>query len=644
MSASLQKVSQPPPHARAIGRYVLYDQIGSGGMATVHFGRLRGPAGFARTVAIKRLHPHLASNPQFASVFVSEARLAARVRHPNVVSLLDVIGLESGELLLVMEYVHGETLAALLGAARVGAAAVPPALASAIMVGVLRGLHAAHEAVNEGGLALGLVHGDVSPRNIIVDTDGAARVLDFGVAKIGSGAARGLSRLGTPGYMSPEKLEGDRFDRRADVFSAGAVLWEMLCLRRLYPRAERGPASERPPVGAPSTFNPEVSPALDAVVLRALRASQEERFPTARAFAVELERACPPAPSHVVSAWVTSMRGPALERRARELARIETVSVAELLDAGVDTAHSRARLPEPPTAARAVPEPLILEPTMIEPPREEEKPTAFIEPSGEEEKPTVVESVTPHAPRSEPPAPVEEAQTVCEPRVSGRVIVRSPTTVAPAVDEPPPPPSRARPARRVPPAARSVLPAVAILGAMYSAAALDGKQTPTPIRASAAAPVASPEVRPDGPALCVAPTASPEARAPDVLVMPTPPPPPRVERSVRVPSATALAPARAATTIVGLNRRAIAAYEQLEASRALQLLTEGLRLCERAGLGRGDLAALTHLNMGIVLAGGFKQRGLAVQQFRRARSIRPGIQPSGSLLSPDISAAFAEAK
>src|SRR5215207_7143041 len=139
---AVRPVSQPAPHARPIGRYVLYDQIGSGGMATVHFGRLRGPAGFARTVAIKRLHPHLASNPQFASVFVSEARLAARIRHPNVVSLLDVIALDSGELLLVMDYVHGETLAALLGSARLRGAPLRPGLAAAIMLGTLEGLHA----------------------------------------------------------------------------------------------------------------------------------------------------------------------------------------------------------------------------------------------------------------------------------------------------------------------------------------------------------------------------------------------------------------------------------------------------------------------------------------------------------------------
>jgi serine/threonine protein kinase len=635
MSASVKQVSQPPPHARDIGRYVLYDQIGSGGMATVHFGRLRGPAGFARTVAIKRLHPHLASNPQFAEVFVSEARLAARVRHPNVVSLLDVIALQSGELLLVMEYVHGETLAALLGSARLAAATLPPALAAAVMIGVLHGLHAAHEAVNESGLPLGLVHGDVSPRNIIVDGDGCARVLDFGVAKIGSGAAQGLSRLGTPGYMSPEKLEGDRFDRRADLFSAGAVLWEMLCLRRLFPRGERGSDSARAPVVPPSTFNPAVPPALDAVVLRALGASREDRFPTARAFATELERACPPAPSAAVSAWVTSTRGPALQRRSRALARIETVSMAELLDVGQQSPRPverpPARLPEPPLARGLPPEPTIVE-----------------LPAAEEDRPTVVESVTPASSSAQLPPAKEEAETVCEPRSSARLRVRSPLTL-PAVDEVTAavfPPVRAT--RRLPSAARSVLPAVGLLAAMYMAAAFDGKPVSTPVRASSAAaapalPAAAPPAQP-GPPICVAPRLIAPTGPPDVAaavtVEPAPSPPPEVP--VARPPAPRAGP-DAATAIVGLNRRAIAAYEQLEASRALRLLGAGLRLCQQAGLERGELAALTHLNMGIVLAGGFKQRGLAVQQFRRARAIRPGIQPSGSLVSPEITAAFAEA-
>jgi serine/threonine-protein kinase len=525
-----------------------------------------------------------------------------------------------------MDYVHGETLAALLGSARLVASSLAPALASAVMVGALHGLHAAHEAVNEAGQPLGLVHGDVSPRNIIVDVDGGPRVLDFGVAKIGPGAARGLSRLGTPGYMSPEKLLGDHFDRRADVFSAGAVLWEMLCLRRLFPRADKGPQRGPLTVVPPSTFNPEVSPALDAVVLRALCADKGERFPSALAFAAELERACPPAPTREVSAWVLSTRGPALARRARELERIEAVSIADRLDAGFELGRPSerppARLPEPPLTSRPVPPPPAPEPTIIELPRVE-------------------------LPR---PAPDEEPPTVVQPTIIcalARPEEPAAAPVARAVEEAPPP-RPLRPLRRLPASARAALPALALLAAMYTAAAFDGQRVTATTAASAAPPL--PEVLPPPappPSSCVAasvapPVSLPEMLAPippettaptvpdDVAGAPTPPP-------VR-------APAPVAITIAGLNRRAIAAYQQREAGRALRLLSEGLRLCQRGGLQHGELAALTHLNLGIVLAGGFGQRGLAIRHFRQARSIRPDIQPSGSVLSPEITAAFAEAR
>jgi serine/threonine-protein kinase len=151
-------------------------------MATVHFGRLLGVVGFSKTVAIKRLHPHLARDPEFVSMFLDEARLAARVRHPNVVSTLDVVALE-GELFLVMEYIQGESLRQLGRSASEASTRIPPPIAATILVGVLHGLHAAHDAVNERGEPLGIVHRDVSPQNILVGIDGVPRVFDFGVAK-----------------------------------------------------------------------------------------------------------------------------------------------------------------------------------------------------------------------------------------------------------------------------------------------------------------------------------------------------------------------------------------------------------------------------------------------------------------------------
>src|SRR5258708_11643933 len=142
---------------RVLGRYALYGEIASGGMATVHFGRLLGVVGFAKTVAIKRLHPQLARDPEFVSMFLDEARLAARIRHPNVVSTLDVVALER-ELFLVMEYVQGESLRHLVRTATTQGGQVPPPIVATIMVGVLHGLHAAHEAGNERGEPLRIVH------------------------------------------------------------------------------------------------------------------------------------------------------------------------------------------------------------------------------------------------------------------------------------------------------------------------------------------------------------------------------------------------------------------------------------------------------------------------------------------------------
>src|SRR5678816_238661 len=157
-------------------------------MATVHGGRLLGPSGFSRTVAIKRLHPQYAKDPEFVAMFLDEARMAARIRHPNVVPTLDVVA-RDGELFIVMEFVHGEALSALLRASAARRQAIPSDVVATLACGVLHGLHAAHEATGDRGEPLGVVHRDVSPHNVLVGADGVARVVDFGVAKAAGRAA-----------------------------------------------------------------------------------------------------------------------------------------------------------------------------------------------------------------------------------------------------------------------------------------------------------------------------------------------------------------------------------------------------------------------------------------------------------------------
>src|SRR6476659_8080771 len=155
---------------RVVGRYALYGEIAAGGMATVHFGRLLGPVGFSRTVAIKRLHPQFAKDPEFVSAFLDEARLAARIRHPNVVPTLDVDDRDG--LYIVMEYVEGDRLLGLLRHAVKNNEPIPAPIALKIATETLAGLHAAHELTDDDGSALNLVHRDVSPQNVLIGIDG----------------------------------------------------------------------------------------------------------------------------------------------------------------------------------------------------------------------------------------------------------------------------------------------------------------------------------------------------------------------------------------------------------------------------------------------------------------------------------------
>jgi len=296
-------------------------------MATVHWGRLTGAEGFARTVAIKRVRRHFGADPEFAAMLVDEARLAARIQHPNVVSVLDVVS-QDGELLLVMEYVHGATLAQLIRAARDAGISMPIGVVSSVMVGLLEGLHAAHEAVDERGVPLNLVHRDVSPQNVLVGADGTTKVFDFGIAK-----ARARSQVtrdgqikGKMAYVAPEQLRLGVVDRRADLFAAGAVFWEALVGESPFPGEtdlERLASILGGAARAPSTRVPGIPRRLDEVVMRALRADPAERFETAREMAEAVERAVPPASARDTGAWVQSVWGVELAERMRMLRTLE---------------------------------------------------------------------------------------------------------------------------------------------------------------------------------------------------------------------------------------------------------------------------------------------------------------------------------
>jgi serine/threonine-protein kinase len=339
-----------------IGRYAIHGAIASGGMASVHFGSLTGPGGFARTVAVKRLHPHLAKDSEFVAMFVDEARLAARIRHPNVVATLDVLS-ASDELLIVMEYVHGESLAELWRLAAARKARIPSAVASAVIADVLAGLHAAHEATDEQGRSLGVVHRDVSPANILVGADGIARLADFGVAKAAGRlqVTREGQVKGKIAYMAPEQVRGQPLGRAADIYGTAVVLWELLTGRRLFEGQRDAQVIEKILYGAidaPAAIASSVPEPLNGVVLRGLTREPQGRFATAHDMMRAVTSAVPPASASEVSDWVESLASDTLAERMTALARIERAGTAAVaigsLSAPSDDVATAPRAPGDP--------------------------------------------------------------------------------------------------------------------------------------------------------------------------------------------------------------------------------------------------------------------------------------------------------
>ncbi|HMJ52524.1 MAG TPA: protein kinase [Polyangiaceae bacterium] len=309
------------------GRYVIHDEIAAGGMATIHLGRMLGPFGFGSTVAIKRLYPQLAKDPQFVAMFLDEARLASRVRHPNVVPVLDVLA-DEGEICLVLEYVDGESLGQLLRDADANHAPIPVPIAATIAVSILYGLHAAHEARDEQGTLLGVVHRDVSPQNVIVGVDGVARLIDFGIAKAAGrcNVSRDGQLKGKVAYMAPEQIQRGLVGPRADVYGASVILWELLAGERLFEGDTEGMILGRvldDDVLRPSQLRSDVPPALDALVLRGLDRAQQRRFESARSMALALESAVRPATPAEVGAWVEGLAGARLAERRERMTRME---------------------------------------------------------------------------------------------------------------------------------------------------------------------------------------------------------------------------------------------------------------------------------------------------------------------------------
>jgi len=318
-----------------VGEYEIVAQLRAGGMATLFLGRRTGVAGFARHVAIKVVHPHLTSDPAFVRMFVDEALLSARIHNPNVVHV-EELGQTGDTYFLVMEYVHGVSLAQLLAGLARRTLRLSPALATHIALHVAEGLHAAHETRGDDGTPLDVVHRDVSPQNILLAFSGHVKLIDFGIAK-----AHGRGQHTTAGslkgkirYMSPEQARGASVDRRTDVYALGIVLWEMLTQRRLF-NADNDLALldevRSPHARPPGSVVPDISPALDAVVMATLAPDATARPATAHDLRRRLAEAMPAGLAIDASDLASVLSDVMAEERRAGLAALPAQTASQIL-------------------------------------------------------------------------------------------------------------------------------------------------------------------------------------------------------------------------------------------------------------------------------------------------------------------------
>src|SRR6185295_16849576 len=218
------------------GKYGLVARLATGGMAEIFLARLQGVAGFEKLVCIKRILPHLARDKQFVAMFLDEARIAARISHPNVCQVFELGEIE-GSYYIAMEYLEGVPLSC-FRRRDYDHDPPDPRLIAGIAVQACEALHHAHQLKNPDGSVMEVVHRDVSPQNLFVTVDGVVKVLDFGIAKIQDATIKTTTGAikGTHAYMAPEQLRGQRVDRRTDVFALGIVMWETLIGRHLFRR------------------------------------------------------------------------------------------------------------------------------------------------------------------------------------------------------------------------------------------------------------------------------------------------------------------------------------------------------------------------------------------------------------------------
>jgi serine/threonine-protein kinase len=330
-----------------VGRYNLLARLAIGGMAEIWLARQAGPKGFEKFVVIKRILDGLGTDPEFVSMFLDEARIAAQLNHPHIVQIFD-LGEEAGAFYIAMEYLPGENLAAI---ARTGARQgkpMPIAHAVRVIADAAAGLAYAHTKTGPDGALLGIVHRDVSPQNILVTYDGVVKVVDFGIAKAASRESQTMAGQvkGKTAYMSPEQARGQMIDARSDIFSLGILLFELVTRSRLFQFADpfdalRAVASDDP-IPLAHERNPEVPASLGLIIARALSRDAAQRYSTGRQFQYALEewlRSQPEVPGAAeLAAYMHERFSARIQERARLL---DAARNGELTPSGIRKAVAR---------------------------------------------------------------------------------------------------------------------------------------------------------------------------------------------------------------------------------------------------------------------------------------------------------------
>jgi eukaryotic-like serine/threonine-protein kinase len=308
------------------GNYQLLKRLATGGMAQIYLARQQGMEGFEKLLVVKRILPHLAENEDFVRMFLDEARIAARLNHPNIVQIFN-LGAEAESYFIAMEYIHGEDVRRVWKRAESHGKTFPIPLVCRVIMDACSGLDHAHKKTDSAGRPLGIVHRDVSPQNILITFDGAVKVVDFGIAKATDQATVTKSGVlkGKYSYMSPEQAAGKRLDARSDIFALGVVLYELLTGTRLFKRhneIQTLNAVTACRVQPPSEVNARLPKDLDGLVLKALAKNPDERYQDALALHDALERwllshQLPSSPSHL-AAFMQEIYAERLAREARD--------------------------------------------------------------------------------------------------------------------------------------------------------------------------------------------------------------------------------------------------------------------------------------------------------------------------------------